>query len=275
MSTIRHSNQREAIVTLPPIRDFDDVDPPLHFAAGTREYEPVSLASRPDAVEYDGLHALDVAMIVHDLKSPLATIALEICLLDEQLDDQADTELSSALGRVSHNVEFLDRLVQDLLDSCAIDMGQFAVQRRTTELRGLLAQVIDRVVSTRDRGRVLLEAPCPIMLSIDDLRIERVVANLVQNALKYAPKASGIAIRLDVDQHFARVSVTDAGPGMTANEKGYIFDKYRRGAGARALEGSGLGLYVAKQIIVAHGGHIGVDSVHGVGSRFFFDLPVA
>ena len=133
-----------------------------------------------------------------------------MCVLQDSDHDLA--EWRAALGRVTHNVDFLDRMIQDLLDSCAIQARQFAVVRRTTELRALLEQVIERVVSTRDHGRVFLRAPSPVLLAIDDLRIERVVANLIENALKYAPKVSGIVVRLDVDSRFACVSVTDAGP---------------------------------------------------------------
>jgi PAS domain S-box-containing protein len=223
---------------------------------------------------HDGLRESQVAEIVHDFKNPLATIALEMCLLDDKLGDGGRADLRGAVGRVTHNVEFLDRMVQDMLDSCAIAAGELALQRSPTELRTLLEQVIDRVIATRDRGRVFLEAPAMMMLSIDRLRIERVIANLLQNALKYAPRVSGIVVRLEPAPGLARISVIDSGPGLAPDEVIYIFDKYRRTATARTREGSGLGLYVSKQIIEAHGGHIAVDSVIGIGSRFFFELPV-
>jgi K+-sensing histidine kinase KdpD len=212
--------------------------------------------------------------IVHDLKNPLQTIALETGLLDDRLAIGGDAEIRTAVARISRNVHFLDRMVQDLLDSCAIDAGGLELRRRPTELRALIARVADRVVSTRDRGRVWFEAARPITLSIDDLRIERVVANLLQNALKYTPIASRIAIRLDVGDRSARISVIDTGPGMTAAEAPSVFDKYRRTSSAAVHEGSGLGLYVSRQIIEAHGGTIGVESVEGVGSWFFFELPM-
>jgi PAS domain S-box-containing protein len=224
-----------------------------------------------------GLREDDVAQIVHDLKNPLSTIALEVGLLGEKRvrDDSADVaDMRGALVRITHNVEFLDRMVHDLLDLCSLDAGRLELHRRPTELRLLLEQIIDRVVPTRDRGRVSLEATAPVTTSIDDLRIERVVANLVQNALKYAPKASGIIVGLAAATDTIRVSVTDTGPGMTYAEAGYVFDKFRRASTDGAQEGSGLGLYVSKKIVEAHGGRIDVSSVAGAGSQFFFELPL-
>jgi signal transduction histidine kinase len=133
--------------------------------------------------------------------------------------------------------------------------------------------VIERVTTTRDRRRVFLRADEPLTIDVDDLRIERVVANFLQNALKYAPQHTGIVVRLDHLPDRACVSVIDAGPGLTADDALHVFDKYTRTASARAHEGTGLGLYVSKRIVESHGGSIGVESVQGAGSRFFFELP--
>jgi two-component system, OmpR family, sensor histidine kinase BaeS len=220
-----------------------------------------------------GLRANDVVEIVHDLKNPLATIALEMCLLADKLGDAAPVEMRGAVTRVQHNVAYLDRLVQDILDSCALDAGSFELQRRPSELHALLEQVIDRSVATRDRGRVYFDVRHRLTLEVDGLRIQRVVANLLQNALKYAPRATGVIVRLEVGMR-ARISVIDAGPGMTADEMSHVFAKYWRTTDAVIHEGSGLGLYVAKRIIEAHGGTIGVESVLDRGSKFFFELPL-
>jgi K+-sensing histidine kinase KdpD len=210
--------------------------------------------------------------IVHDLKNPLNTIALEVGLLGDKLA-VGDTEGRAALARVSRNVFFLDRMVRDLLDTCSLESGHFEIRRKPTELRALIARVVDRVVSTRDSGRVWIQASLPLTLAIDELRIERVIANLLQNALKYTPRASLIGIRLDVSEDRARISVIDAGPGLAVGDAARVFDKYHRNQSSATHDGSGLGLYVSKQIVEAHGGKIGVDSVDGAGSRFYFELP--
>jgi signal transduction histidine kinase len=175
---------------------------------------------------------------------------------------------------VQQNVTYLDRLVQDILDSCALEAGTFQLHKRPTELHALLESVIERSVATRDRARVYLEATGRHTLSLDDLRIERVVSNLLQNALKYAPPATGVVVRLEIAET-ARVSVIDAGPGMTPEEMSCVFGMYWRTEGAESYEGSGLGLYVSRRIVEAHGGTIGVDSVRHIGSRFYFELPLS
>ena len=226
------------------------------------------------AVELNpGLRANDVVEIVHDLKNPLATIALEMCLLADKLGDAAPLDMRTAVVRVQHNVAYLDRLVQDILDSCALDAGSFELHRRPSELLTLLEEVIERSVPTRDRARVYLDAPRGLTLNIDDLRIERVIANLLQNALKYAPRGSGVVIRLEIGER-ARISVIDAGPGMTEEEMKRVFQKYWRTPDAVIHEGSGLGLYVARRIVEAHGGSIAVESVRNQGSKFYFELPL-
>jgi len=228
---------------------------------------------RPAIPSEQRLREDDVAQIVHDLKNPLSLIALETDLLDHKLEAGDHVDVKYTVARILHNVAFLDRMVQDLLDLCSLEAGHFVLRPAPTEMRSLIESVIDRIVTGRDRARVFLEASEPVTLEVDDLRIERVIANFLTNALKYAPPATGIVVRLDRTVSRTCVSVIDAGPGMTPTEMSYVFDKYRRTGSARASEGTGLGLFVSKQIIEAHGGVIGVDSVHGVGSRFFFELP--
>lgn len=214
----------------------------------------------------------DLAAIVHDLKNPLAAIALDAQLLGSEPDLDVAAVAASA-KRIARNCAFLDRLVHDLLDLCAIDAGKLDLYRTPTELRALVEGVLDRVVSTRDEPRLVAYVSERVTLEIDDLRIERVIANLLQNALKYAPPASAVVVRLEVTAACARLSVIDAGPGIPPEQQAAIFDRYRRGAPSHGGDGHGLGLYVSKRIIEAHRGRIGVESVHGAGSRFFFELP--
>jgi K+-sensing histidine kinase KdpD len=233
---------------------------------GTGETLPVTRDER-------GLCEDEVAQIVHDLRDPLATIALEAYVLDRRLANGAPSDGRQAVARIIRNVEFLDRIVQNLLDSCAAGDGRLALRRRPTELRALTERVIERVVSTHDCGRVILEAPFPVTISVDNLRIERVLANLIGNALKYGPRGSRIVVRLEAAALSARVSVTDTGAGLGTADLTRVFDRYHRGGNAHGIDGHGLGLYTSKMIVEAHGGTIGVESGAGKGSQFYFDLP--
>jgi signal transduction histidine kinase/CheY-like chemotaxis protein len=234
------------------------------FASGS-----TIIVVRPTVCERVTLREEDMAEIVHDLKSPLSTIALEAHLLGDRLASP------NQVGRIERNVAYMDRLVHELLDLCSLDNGHFSIERRPTELRELIERVLDRVLSSADRDRVYFDASAGVIVACDENRIERVLANFVENALKYAPSRSAIIVRLSITATHACVSVIDSGPGIPDEETATLFDKYRRASTARGHNGSGLGLYVSRKIIEAHGGRVGVESVRNVGSRFFFELPVS
>ncbi len=213
-----------------------------------------------------------VAQFVHDLRNPLSTIALEVELLALGASEPVSAATRRAFDRITQNVAFLERVVLDLLDSCSAGASRLEIQRAPADLRRLVEAVIERVAGTRDRGWISVDAPESITIAIDELRIQRVIANLLQNALKYAPNCR-VTVKVEVCADYVRVSVTDQGPGIPTEDVSYIFDEYRRGKTARPLDGHGIGLYVAKRIVQAHGGRIGVQSALGKGSNFYFELP--
>ena len=224
-------------------------------------------------VEDEALRQEDVAAIGHDLRGPLSVIALEVAMLEDKLPSLS-RDARAAIGRIGRNLTYLDHLLQDLLDLSAIDAARFQIHRETTELCSLAIEVVDRLVSTRDRGRVVV-ATCGIVNVLADAhRIERVVANLVHNALKYSARTTEVTVAIEARGELACVSVIDAGPGLAPDDMQRLFEKFRRAPATRHLDGSGLGLYVSRKIVEAHDGRLGVESVLGRGSRFFFELPL-
>jgi signal transduction histidine kinase len=125
-------------------------------------------------------------------------------------------------------------------------------------------------VSTNDRARVTLDVRDILFVEGDEIRLERVVTNLVNNALKYCPGT--VTVRLDTRGGYACVSVIDSGPGLSAEQSRTVFDRYRRASTSQ--QGYGLGLHTSRRIVEAHRGRIGIASHPGRGSRFFFELPV-
>jgi signal transduction histidine kinase len=169
---------------------------------------------------------------------------------------------------------FLDRLIYDLMDACTLANGEFNLRRTRFDLRQMIEAVVDRIVPWPDRHRVFADVDEHIHILGDELRIERVIGNLLDNALKYSPSSAAIVVSLQRDVHrMARVTVTDGGPGMSPGELAFIFEPYRRASTSAGRHGSGLGLYVSKRIIEAHGGRIEVESIPGKGSQFSFLLP--
>jgi len=228
------------------------------LAVGTQEIEKLPPEADDEIIE-----------LVHDLKNPLTTIALEMCLLESRLDDP-DTRKTAA--RVLQNVAYLERMIQEMLDAGAIHAGALDVQRQPTNLRVLVESVVERSVASRDLHRVLVDMRVPVMALVDELRIERVLANLIQNSLKYS--AGLVVVRLERLDDVARLSVSDAGPGIPAGEQQRVFEKYRRAPTSHGQAGHGLGLYVSRRIVEAHGGEIGVESEPGRGCCFYVLLPL-
>jgi two-component system sensor histidine kinase BaeS len=243
--------------------------PTTRFARGTQELRRMDVQQE----QRERMIEDDVAEIVHDLKSPLSAISLEAVLLGEKLTRGDRATSLHSIARINSNVAYLDRLVLDLLDACAIASGQLKLSRYATDLGELLDRVVNRVVANANRPRIVLDASSRMSLALDELRIERVVANLLDNAIKYTPASSPIVVRLSTYASSACVSIIDTGPGISTADLGQVFDRYQRAGTSRGRAGSGLGLYVCKKIVEAHGGTIGVESIRGVGSRFFFELP--
>jgi len=223
------------------------------------------------------MHALsyaELAQLVHDFKTPLSLVALETQVLQSQLDDGDHVDMVHAITRVLLNLDYIDRMMHDVIDSCAIDAGHFEIHRAPTDLWLLLETVTTRMATTRDRHRIVLEPAPSLTLKIDALRIERVIANLVHNALKYSADSTRVFVRLATATGAARVSVSDAGPGIPRDEVEHLFEEYRRSSAAHSHDSSGLGLYVSKRIVEAHGGRIGVNTATGLGSEFYFEIPI-
>lgn len=247
-------------------RDFHDDDPAFEEEATPARFARGSMSTIPEPASAD-----DVVAIAHDLRGPLSVISLEATLLEDEPSVSRDAR--SALARIGRNLRYIDYLLQDLLDLAAIDAARFEIRGEPTELCGLVAEVIARMVPTRDRDRVVLTSTGVVEAIADAHRIERVVANLLHNALKYSCD-SPIAVVVEADGDLARVSVIDQGPGLPPDEVSCVFDKFRRASTSKRSGGTGLGLYVSRRIIEAHHGRIAVSSTFGHGSRFEFELPL-
>lgn len=215
-----------------------------------------------------------IGLISHDLKNPLSVIMLESRLLSHKLAAQHLSDEQHAVEVISQSASFIERMARELMEISYLDSAQVEIRHEETELGSFLKDVLERTVSTADRVRISLDIPAEVTALVDATRLERVVVNFVQNALKYAPETL-LLVRLEALEHMAMVSVVDEGPGLTAEEVSFVFDKYRRTRTAGNSDGLGIGLYISRKIIEAHGGRIGVDSTPSQGSTFYFQVPLA
>ncbi len=213
-----------------------------------------------------------VSLVAHELRNPLAGIkAAATVLARKETDPAASAAASSIALEASAGLALLD----DLAEVSSVESGRL----RTALVRIDLDAVVRATVATFDQARAVdvRGAGSPLQTLGDERRIAQVVRNLVNNAVKYSPAGSPveIAIGLSADRRAACVSVRDHGPGVPPAERSRLFEKFRRLSTAGATRGSGLGLYISRQIARDHGGELTADWPPGGGSVFTFSLPLA
>jgi signal transduction histidine kinase len=171
----------------------------------------------------------------------------------------------------------MEILISDLLDFARIQSGMFSVVLSEETLSGVVMPVIDRIRVLAEAKKQTLEVELPSNLpavAVDAHRLGQVVSNLLRNAIKFTPQNGTIRVAAECRDRQIVVSVTDTGPGIPKEHLLKIFERFWRAPGTKQ-RGSGLGLSIAKGIVEAHGGTIWAESQAGIGSSFFFTLPLA
>jgi signal transduction histidine kinase len=215
-----------------------------------------------------------ISIVSHELRTPVAGVLgfLETSL--DHWDTMDDPQRRSAVARAAANARRLQAMARDVLDTQTLETGQLVQVMGPVEL---VAEVRDAVEAQRevDRERSFeVEVPDEhLWVSADADRIQQVLANLLDNARKNAPVVAPIHVTLRSVDGEAEVAVRDQGPGITDEARERIFDKFVRGRG-ESVTGTGLGLYISRQIVQAHGGRIWVESEPGQGATFRFRIPL-
>ncbi|HEX2138395.1 MAG TPA: ATP-binding protein [Woeseiaceae bacterium] len=212
-----------------------------------------------------------IAVVSHDLRNPLQSIASAAAVL--QHDETGERRAASA-GAIRVATEQMERLLQDLLDITQIDAGQLFVKREKIEVEFLMGEartMFQELARERSIDLQCSVAPGLPPIRVDRDRILQVLSNLLGNALKFVPSGGRIELSATEDAGRVRIAVTDTGPGIEEKNLPKVFERFWR-ADRRKERGAGLGLAVAKGIVEAHGGDIGVESRKGHGSSFYFLL---
>jgi signal transduction histidine kinase len=232
--------------------------------------------------ELQGLNRLKdefVGMAAHDLRSPLAVVEMYASFLLDDPGHCLTPKQREFLAVIVKQGRFMFKLISDLLDVTTIESGQLNLKlqvadwvefvRRNADLNGALAA--RRGVAVEVEAD--LEAPC--LIPFDANRMEQVLNNLVGNAVKFSPAGSRIVVRISREGDRVRSSVIDSGPGIPAAELQGLFKPFYRGSATPppGERSTGLGLPIARRIVEAHGGNIGVESQAGHGATFWFTIP--
>jgi two-component system, OmpR family, sensor histidine kinase KdpD len=229
--------------------------------------------------ESDRLKSALLSSVSHDLRTPLAAIKASATVLleeDAALDASTRTELLSA---INEETDRLNRLVGDLLDQSRIEAGGLRLKRDWCDMDDLIRAVVRRLGSAPAAFRVELHLPPDLPLILADyVQIDRVMSNLLDNAVRFAPPGSAIDITASAGGGGLTVAVTNQGPAIPARLHPHLFDKFYRISEDRSPDmGTGLGLSICKGIVDAHDGRIWVESPVSAdsGTRFAFTLPLA
>jgi len=215
-----------------------------------------------------------LAVVSHDMKSPLHAIRLSVGLL---LRKAPPDDLRGYIGVIDRSSQRMDRLVRDLLDVRAIEAGRLRVEPRPHDAIELVAEAVQGAQASAAEKSQVLRAETRtdgVRVLCDRERILQVLSNLIDNAIKFTPKRGAVVVRAGRVGDAVLFWVTDTGAGVGQEQLPHIFDRYWQ-ARAAARQGSGLGLFIAKRIVEAHGGRIWAESVLGSGSTFHFTVPVA
>ena len=228
-------------------------------------------------MRFDELKNDLVATVAHEFRTPLTSLRMAIHVCLEGLVGPLTLKQAEMLQTARSDCERLQTIVEDLLDLSRIQAGKVEVSTTPLSCKALVEGAVERRQGEAARAgvvlaRELIEPVLPVLA--DPERISLVLDNLVSNALKHAPRGSEVKLRAAPDGKLVRFSVSDSGAGIAREHQQRIFEKFYRVPG-EAGDGVGLGLYIAREIVHAHGGEMGVESAPGEGARFWFTLPVA
>lgn len=213
-------------------------------------------------------------VVSHDLRSPLAALIGHAHLLVRRPEagDWA-AERGRAIVRAA---ERMNAMIEDLVDAARDDPRRLRLELQPVELAPFMGELLGRMSASLPCQRVDLElGAAPLVVEADPARLERIVVNLLSNALRYSPQSE--RVRVTAEPVGARVvlSVVDHGPGIAPEERGHLFERYYRGRASTGTEGVGLGLHGTRLLVQAHRGRIRVEDAPGGGAAFRVELPRA
>ncbi|MBV9322585.1 MAG: PAS domain S-box protein [Chloroflexi bacterium] len=221
-----------------------------------------------------------LSVAAHELKTPVTSLRGFAQLTLRALDQAGELDrgrLRHALTVVNQQSDKLRRLVAQLLDISRIQSGRLALELRPVDVNELVAEIVTAMQNQSQQHTLLVVGPHLPEMNIDPLRIEQVLTNLVDNAIKFSPQGGPIEIECstpDVDQ--VEIAVRDHGPGIPPDHREHIFERfYQAGEGQSNAAGMGLGLYISREIVELHGGAIRAEFPEDGGARFVLALPLS
>ncbi|MES2064998.1 MAG: ATP-binding protein [Bacteroidota bacterium] len=264
------------------INPMDGAKPRWLKATGKAYYDdqdnPVSVSGTmidiTESKAYDQQKDDFISIASHELKTPVTSLKAALQLLDRMKANPSPQVLPKLIEQSNRSMDKISTLIEDLLNLSRMNEGQLKLDKTKFTIAEMLNQCCSHV-RVAGKHELVLQGDEALQIIADEHRIDQVIVNMVNNAVKYAPNSKQIFFNVEKLGDMARVSVKDTGPGIAPDKLSHLFERYyRTDASGYQNSGLGLGLYISAEIIRKHGGEIGVDSELGKGSTFWFTLPL-
>ncbi len=245
-----------------------------HLEEGLKKERAVSQR----LTELDRLRNDFVAMVVHDLRNPLAAIRGLTKTLQRRWEQLSEEDRTSLLESMSSSASNLTELMDEVFLVARIESGEFSYDIRPFDLAELVKQAVEEQKGAHEAVPFVTDVPAPLPTALgDEKRQRQILHNLLSNAVKFSSPGSPVEVTIEIGEGELRLSVADHGPGIPPEAHDKLFKKFSRleQPPGKQVHGTGLGLFICKQMIEAQGGQIEVDSSPGRGARFTYTVPLA
>jgi len=217
-----------------------------------------------------------VGMVSHELKNPLTAIKAYAYLVNRAAKNYNDNVLEDKISKIDHQVNRMENLINGFLDVARIGEGKISLERSPFDMADLLKVTEEECLSMITSHHLVFEPTTSAMVEADRNKVEQVLINFINNAVKYSPTDTVIHVKSFTKDGYVHITIKDQGMGIPLKDQGFIFDRFYRveSDAMKNKKGFGMGLYICKEIIERHNGQIGMESMEGTGSTFWFSLPL-
>jgi len=242
-------------------------------ADGSVELAIVVFKDVTELRELERQRAEFIGLVTHDLRGPLNNILMSASLLKDMTDAKEPFDIAPMIDRLTRNAQRMSGMITELVESAALESKRVELLKAPCDLREIVTRVVQDLDDASRQRIVLDSAAAPARVLAEPSKIERAVANLVTNALKYSPEDAAVRITLGRRAEEIVLEVADRGIGITEAQQRRLFERYYRAPSGKHVAGLGLGLYITGLLVEAHGGRMEVASEVGKGSVFTMFLP--
>jgi signal transduction histidine kinase len=246
------------------------------YRANGHEVIQCSLRDVSERKELDKRKDEFISMASHELKTPVTSLKGFLNLVQRRSMKQGDEKILHYLARMDMQINKLTALINDLLDLSRMQTGKLIYREETFLLDELVREIVANIQETTQTHRLILERQTHATVFGDRERIGQVLINLLNNAIKYSPRADTVLIRMANDQQKILVSIQDFGIGIAQDHHLRIFERFYQVTepAEKTYPGLGIGLSISSEIVRRHGGQMWVESRKGEGATFHFTLPL-